>query len=441
MVLEFRVNNYRSYKNEAKFSMLADSARLKNGNYFEIPEKSGKKDLRILKTAVIYGANASGKSNLIKALSDLVKFIISKPDVNVRLKLYDPFQFNSNSSTAPSTFELSFIGPNGYKYIYYLKISSRLVIEERLDYLPDGKIKNLYNRTNSEDLKLDNKTNDTELIEIFNFDGKEYKLFRNQLFLSTFSQEAHSTLTSIYLYFKNTFQLSDTMFSTENEVSKELINDEILKSQLTHLMKTADTKINGFNIHRFTDLYEQLKLDLKGLNKDLFRDSFMTYSEHDYYDDDVLRQNNYPFQFSDESEGSKTLYKLGSKILKAIESGKVMIYDELDTSLHSYVTKMLVLLFLSPKINTKGAQLIFTTHDISLLDKDLLRKDQIWFAEKDERGVTDLYSLQDFDGLREDIPFDKWYMAGKFGGLPNIGEIEKIFEAKSISSSSESEID
>lgn len=86
------------------------------------------------------------------------------------------------------------------------------------------------------------------------------------------------------------------------------------------------------------------------------------------------------------------------------------------------------MLFLSPKINKKNAQLIFTTHDISLLDEDLLRKDQIWFAEKDEQGVSDFYSLQDFDNVREDIPFDKWYMAGKFGGLPNIGEIEKIFE-------------
>ncbi len=102
--------------------------------------------------------------------------------------------------------------------------------------------------------------------------------------------------------------------------------------------------------------------------------------------------------------------------------------DELDTSLHPYITKMIVMMFQSEKLNPNNAQLIFTTHDVSLLDKDLVRKDQVWIAEKNEQGATDLYSLQDFEGIPDDVSFEKWYMAGKFGGLPQIKSIESIFD-------------
>jgi hypothetical protein len=109
-----------------------------------------------------------------------------------------------------------------------------------------------------------------------------------------------------------------------------------------------------------------------------------------------------------------------------LELGNTLIVDELDTSLHPFITKMIVMLFQSQTTNPKNAQLIFTTHDVSLLDRDLIRRDQVWIAEKSEKGSTELYSLQDFD-VREDTPFEKWYLAGKFGGLPQIKSIESLF--------------
>jgi AAA15 family ATPase/GTPase len=116
---------------------------------------------------------------------------------------------------------------------------------------------------------------------------------------------------------------------------------------------------------------------------------------------------------------------LGGKILRTLEKGGLMIVDELDTSLHPFITKMIVMIFQSETTNPKNAQLIFTTHDVSLLDRDLIRRDQVWIAEKNEKGSTELYSLQDFD-VREDTPFEKWYLAGKFGGLPKIKSIESL---------------
>jgi len=122
------------------------------------------------------------------------------------------------------------------------------------------------------------------------------------------------------------------------------------------------------------------------------------------------------------------LYILGGLVVRTLEKGGVLLVDELDTSLHPFLTKLIVMIFQSEKINNKNAQLIFTSHDVSLMDRDLLRKDQIWLAEKSDPGNSELYSLQDFDNLREDTPFEKWYMAGKFGGLPNIKSVENIFD-------------
>ena len=122
-----------------------------------------------------------------------------------------------------------------------------------------------------------------------------------------------------------------------------------------------------------------------------------------------------------------TVFALGGRLLQAIEDGEVIFVDELETNFHPYLSKLLVSLFQNPRINKKNAQLIFTTHDVTLLDKTLFRKDQVWFTEKDIYGATNLYSLQDFSDVREDTPFDKWYLAGKFGGIPNIKSLESLF--------------
>ena len=110
-----------------------------------------------------------------------------------------------------------------------------------------------------------------------------------------------------------------------------------------------------------------------------------------------------------------------------IEKGEILFVDELGNSLHTYLTKLLISLFQDTRINKKNAQLIFTTHDILLMDRTQFRRDQIWFAEKDKYGITDLFSLQDFSDVREDTPFDKWYLAGKFGGIPKIKSLDSLF--------------
>jgi AAA15 family ATPase/GTPase len=149
--------------------------------------------------------------------------------------------------------------------------------------------------------------------------------------------------------------------------------------------------------------------------------------QHSFFNKKNLLHQEAGLSFDEESNGVKTLFSVGGRMLDALSKGETIFVDELETSLHPYLSKVLVSLFQNKRINKKNAQLIFTTHDTNLLDKTLFRKDQVWFAQKDEFGETDLYSLQDYSDVREDTPFDKWYLAGKFGGIPNIKSLENLF--------------
>jgi AAA15 family ATPase/GTPase len=122
------------------------------------------------------------------------------------------------------------------------------------------------------------------------------------------------------------------------------------------------------------------------------------------------------------------LFTLGFSILKVLDEGGIFIFDELDGSLHPQLSSFLVRLFHNPITNSRNAQIIFSTHEVLLLDKNTFRKDQIWFTEKNKTGATEIFSANDFDGVRDDMPFGKWYLAGKFGGTPHISESKFILE-------------
>jgi AAA15 family ATPase/GTPase len=425
MILQFKVKNYRSYKEEVTFSMEAEASKQKSSNIFEF-QLGNQQSVKYLKTSAIYGANASGKTNLIRSLYVLIRFIVNKPKIDERIELYEPFLFNNEYRNQPGYFELTFIGPRGYKYIYKLQITANTVLEEELNYYPNNRITNLFRRS------IEHPEQRIHLgILGDSKDKKQIAVFSNQLLLSKFGDdEPDELLSDVFLHFKNYFVLNAVNHKHKDDlqlrVSQELFNNNRLQRKVALLIQAADTKISGIKLQRLEDHdLDHLNPETKAAVK---RDPYIIYALHDSYNGETKSTDQISVNIQEESKGSQTLYALGGKILSTIENGGVLIVDELDTSLHPFITKLIVLLFQSEKINPKGAQLIFTTHDVSLLDRDLLRKDQIWFAEKSDMGVTDFYSLQDFEGLREDTPFEKWYLAGKFGALPNIKSLEKIFE-------------
>jgi AAA15 family ATPase/GTPase len=426
MVLEFAVENFRSIKARQVLSLVAESTKAKSNNVFEVVLPNG--SVRLLKTAVIYGPNASGKSNLIRAFAALVSLVRSRnPGVGKRIHVYDPFRFSADSENKPTCFELTFVFED-IKYVYEIAFNERRIVQEELVYFPKGQKRAIFSR-------IDQPSELLHQIKLGkSFGNGVFDVFQNQTGINKFGTDRpHKLLTKIYNYFSQ-FDIvgSQTSIPSYSPMKRhklllEIKGNPVLYKQLEKLIHAADAKIDGVGTYSkeipvsalqegdertfgYSSDEEEIEVALR---HKVFRDG-----KHLGYEELPL---------DEESEGTKLLFWYGGLILQKLSTGGIIIVDELDNSLHPKLVKYLVMLFTHPKTNPKNAQLIFATHEVTLLDRDLFRTDQIWFTEKNDWGETELFSVQDFEGVREDVPFEKWYMAGKFGGLPNLADIESIF--------------
>lgn len=406
--------------------MEASSSEAKINNIASVSLASGE-EIRLIKTAAIYGPNASGKSNLIRAFFNLHRFITNSKDIEFdqNIKFYDPFLFDINSKLTPTEFELFFIGKDNHKYRYFITFNQDSVIEEVLDWFPKKKKQNLFTR-NADKKNLDPNLNTVKLSKNLNY--KSYDIYKKIPFLSIFKKadNYHSVLSPIYTYF-NTLEIWNVLDSFKIAIHKQDIIDELdlpinaeRKQKLNQLIKLADTKIEKINIRNSIDVNDS-EHNTSNLSRNNLYGTHKTFENREEIGE-------YDLPFRQESAGTNTLFTLGALILKALESGNTIIFDELDTSLHPKLTCALIQLFHSPITNPNNAQIIYSTHETFLLEKHFLRSDQIWFADKNQFGETDIYSAQDFEGIREDIPFEKWYLAGKFNAIPNIEDLEFIFK-------------
>jgi AAA15 family ATPase/GTPase len=436
MIIDFSVKNFRSLKEENLFTMRADSSTSKSDNTFTVKLKDDN-EIKLLKTSVIYGANGSGKSNFIKSLYALRWLITNSMDFKVGkdISCYEPFELDVNTKNDSVSYSITFIIEK-IKYDYKIEFKDNYIVSEILDYYPKGTSANLFKRFGR---KNENKLDFVEVSFGKNLIDKRIskKVFDNQLYLSKFgSDEPHEQLTEIYKYFQD-LEVWNALDSRDvNELSKEISkkianpSNNKFNSRLSKLIRIADTKIE--------------KLSAKELKKDEFNlpDEIPDEIKNRFFEDNKLRtfaihklyDNKKEVGFTEfdlnkkESRGTKVLFALGGIILEALENGGVVVFDELDNSLHPKLCKFLIRLFNNSISNPNNAQLIFATHEVTLLDKDVFRKDQIWFTEKDKYGETELYSARDVEGLRDNTNFELWYRTGKFGGNPKIKEVEFIFE-------------
>lgn len=427
MILEFSIENYRSFKTECTLSLVAESSKSKSDNVFEHQMANGD-SVRLLKSAVLYGANASGKSNLLKALQALRNMAGHLGRAGLPIRVYEPFLFDTASQNAPTRFILSFVGPSNFKYIYSLLFNGIEIIEESLDYFPKSQRKNLFIRPTAKSadglIHTVKMGQDTSL--------KTLKVLKNQTVISKFGTDSPDEFfTPIYLYFKDELTIMRNLISNRRTVEEKIYESPRLQKRLSKLIKIADTKIEEIIIKKneengenegISDIFEIAKRRLYQRTPPY--DSLGKHVMYKSYE----RVGEVELPFDQESKGTNVLFVLGAEILDKLEKGGVFLVDEIDTSLHPKLAKFLVMLFQHPTSNPHNAQLIFTTHETTFLDKNVFRKDQIWFTEKNDYGESELFSVQDFDGVREDTPFEKWYLSGKFGGIPNIREIEFIFQ-------------
>ena len=423
MLLQFSVNNYKSIKDTITFSMATSSKD--KGNSFKI----GKYEL--LKSAILYGANASGKSNFLKAMAFMGKIVLNKNKVIQSTDTLEhfPFKLSTDTQDSSSTFEIvCFI--NNIKFRYGFEIDNTTVYAEWLYADEKGKESKLFYR----DTEEDDYVNPTKFKEGFTFFDKKnlnINISKNQLFIWKCDQNDGEIAKSILGWF-NKFNLIDGMQHDDYiGYAMDQMENEDFKNEIVNLVKTADIGIEDIILEKEKvplDILEKMEIPSKlkeeileggGLQKVLLN----TY--HKKYDEDNKEIGTVIFELDEEeSKGTRKFFKMSAPILNTLREGKVLLIDELDASLHPMLTKHLIKLFHNEKINTKNAQLIFATHDTNMLTPHLFRRDQIWLTEKDKFGATDIYSLAQLKDVIKNENFEKQYIQGKYGAIPYLGKFE-----------------
>lgn len=408
MILNLEFKNYRSFKGTCSFTTEPTSTKAKANNLCEV-ETNAEGNKKALKISLIYGANASGKTNIIKFLYGFRRWVLNLDNrVGDDIALYQPFKFDSSTANAPIEFSIEFIAKKiRYKYEFSF---SRLQIEsESLTYYPNGKLTQLYERT----LLPEEKESDTLKFGSSLSASKPFNVFKNQLLISKFLKDTPcEPITNAAKYLadmviSNGFH-EDTMLGEDKEVLRWLYARPENKKLLAEFLAFADTGMAGFQMVKRSDGVEVT-------------------SQHGLYENGEAMGKTADLPLKEESFGTRSLFIIGCHILQAIQTGSPFFIDEMDSGLHSYITQLIVDIFRNERINRNHAQLIFTTHDVNLLDQNTIRKDQVWFTEKDEYGVSEMFSLSDFEDVREDTLFAKWYLNNKFGGVPSLQSLEKLF--------------
>ncbi len=418
MLVEFSVENYLSFLKKQTLSLVASEDEAMLDSTFVMP---GYSDLRLVKSAVIYGANASGKSNLLRAISTLKEIVITSASRMQQGDKFDlqPFRLNSQSQKQPTCFEVIFF-QNQIRYEYGVVLDRNRVDEEWLIAFPEEDEQNWFDRKYNPDNPEAYHGYEWYFDEKLQGENEIIKKFvrPNSLFLSHAAQNNHPQLTEVFLWFKD--KLNDIDFDDEYTVARSY-EDVDFRDRVVNLLKTADIGISGIKIDK------QLHSLVSGVQQkvgNLPKNNNINGDKNQVLNPVFIRKMNDAdkeiyFSIEEESQGTKRLFELAGILINVLEEGKLLTMDELERSFHPVLLKNLVRVFHDPDINRNNAQLIFATHDSSLIDDEILRRDQVWFLEKNEASMSQLYSLLEFKPC-EDENLQTGYLLGQYAAVPFI---------------------
>lgn len=408
MLLEFRVKNFRSIRDEAVLSMAASPDTTLEETHTR--ETGFEKVRRALNTAAIYGANASGKSNVIRALQFMHAMVTTSNQVQPdQQNVLAPFRMRPDHETHPSLFEATFL-IGGKRYQYGFELTRTHIISEWLLVYERAKPQVWFSRTYNEKKK---SRYDYTYSDYFSGTKKlwETATRKETLFLTTAIQLNNEQLKPLYQRFSEDMAIFPEGGGIGFDFSAHYADQGPQNlSRMVSLIGSADTGICRVSFLRKPG--REYRLNLASSTPEIRETEFDVPQFGHLADGQV-----YEFEYGDESAGTQVLFSLAGPVLDILERGRLLIVDELDRSLHPLLVHKIVEMFNDPKMNTKGAQLIFTTHDVSLLDGNKLRRDQIWFAEKDAGQASHLFPLLEFSP-RKGEALGKGYLGGRYGGIP-----------------------
>lgn len=424
MIEEFSFGNFWSFKDIQTLNMTAAKIKSKKSQLDNINIFPVNKDISLLKAKAIYGANASGKSNVIKALVSFIRIIKDSVKEEKALSLIDSFQLSTETENMPTFFQLIFrIGKTRYRYGF--EADDKSIKSEWLFSTPNKREQPLFIRED----KLIVEINQTHFEE-----GVMYqKLFEN-------SKDPIFTDTSLFLTHLSSTgfgKLSKQIVKTISSISiisglghrgmygiaGDSLSDSVKKKFILDFLKKADIGIDDLDTVEITN--ENLPDNIEDEVKEDLKKGKIIVSSRTKYNVELKSEGKSDFSFGmQESEGTKKMFELSPFIYRSLKEGTPLFIDEFDSRFHPLLTKKIVELYNS--IENKKAQLIFTTHDTNLLSSDLLRRDQIDFVEKDKYGASHLYTLVEIKGVRNDASFEKDYIQGKYGAIPFLGDFTNL---------------
>jgi len=444
MLLQFIVKNFMCFAEETVFSMVASTEPEHNHHLIQLTPK-----IQLLRTSALYGANAHGKTKLVEAI-EFAKQLIVKGVQGNKLIPVEPFHLNKTLRTQPSHFEFIIFYQN-IRYHYGFIINHQRVLEEWLFVTPKIKEVRYFERVTSEtgkvtiELGASLARKNSKQRQFLEFVAQGTR--PNQLFLTEALERNVEKLKPLYQWFEDILQVipaTPHYLPLEIRANKE----KPFIVFLSDFLKQADTGIQGiktveeeFNYDKhFPGMPEQIRLEIE--NNIRSGGTFIMLSEgtsytlcanesgqpilirletqHHGQDGSVVG-----FDFAKESAGTQRLTHLLPILIDLLFSEKVYIIDELDRSLHALLPQLFLEAYLKGTGNQHRSQLIFTTHNTHLLDLKLLRKDEIWFLEKDEYGASHLYSLAQLK-MNSNLNLQKGYLQGRFGGIPFLGDLEQL---------------
>ncbi len=390
MLLEFSVTNFRSIKEKQTLSLLKTKKNELEGNWTTITLSTGK-TLDVLNSAVIYGANASGKSNILLALQVMQDIIQDSAGYlqNQSIQNIQRFLLSKGTHNQPTEFELDFID-NDVRFVYGFSATREKILDEWLHQYPKGRPQTLIERENTHTWGAMSALKGNK--KLWQESTKD-----NSLFLSTALQLNCQQLFEVVVAINDIACLSSdfnqqTIVAIISNAAQAI---KIKKQVVLDFFQKADIGIDDF-----------LFIEDKQNNTHAIK------LKHKTSDNDVVL-----FDLEKESNGTQKVIALAMFWIGALDKGSCVILDELQNSLHPKLVEYLVQMFHDPEINKNGAQLIFVTHETSLLDQEIFRRDQVWFCEK-ENNATELFSLADFSVRKGTENVEKFYLSGRYGAVP-----------------------
>ena len=451
MLIQFSVANYRSFKDEVTFSMLASSLKAKHPELNKKNLFAAHGGVNLLTSAAIYGANASGKSNLIAAMSFMRHFVIHSANVKEEGDAegieVEPFRLSTETDTEPSFFEVVFIAKE-QRYRYGFEVTAERVEAEWLYVAPKARESKLFEREGDK----------ITLGEKFKSEGRDLaeRTRPIALFLSVCAQFKGKIAEEVLDWFRS-LGITTGLMDRDNSMrrfTERMFRDKDSAKAIETLLTQLDLGIEAIQVEKMIiptpnlqPLPDDAPEELRRLHNEARKLEVALESVHEALGEiadfssgerEVMRtvhrkvgdgdQSNMEELFDldeHESEGTKKLFSLSGPLVDTLKRGDVLIIDELDARLHPLLTKEIVSLFNDPVRNSKHAQLVFATQDTNLLDNHVLRRDQIWFVEKDRQGASYLYSLAEFK-VRNDATYEKDYILGRYGAIPFLGGMRHL---------------